>query len=108
MRANTLVRVAAKSVLEGRSSARDVAETIGKPYTTLMRELDPLDRNAKLGVETLLDIVRATGDAAPLQRLARELGYALAPGPGAEQLASPGLGLLARIDQVARQAEERA
>jgi hypothetical protein len=79
MRRNALVRVTAKVVLEGPLPAREVAEKIGKPYGQLMRELDPLDRNAKLGVETVLDIVRVTGELEPLQRLARELGCVLTP-----------------------------
>ena len=36
-----------------------------------------MDSGAKLGVETFMDIIRATGDATPLERLVQELGFRL-------------------------------
>lgn len=65
------------SVIEGNVPAKKVAATIGKPYKTLMREINPDDLGAKLGVETFMDIIRATGDATPLKRLVQELGFRL-------------------------------
>jgi hypothetical protein len=73
------------AVLEGPVKAACVAERIGKPYPTLMRELNPFDPKAKLGAETLLAIMQATGDAAPLEFMARELGYALVPAVSLEE-----------------------
>ena len=64
-------------VCEGKISAKKVAATIGKPYSTLLREINPMDSGAKLGVETFMDIIRATGDATPLERLVQELGFRL-------------------------------
>ncbi|MYL85184.1 hypothetical protein GTA51_18965 [Desulfovibrio aerotolerans] len=54
-----------------------VAAEIGKPYSTLMRELDPEDRRAKLGVEMLLPLMQACNGAAPLRHLAEAMGYRL-------------------------------
>ena len=65
------------SVVEGKISAKKVAATIGKPYSTLLREINPMDSGAKLGVETFMDIIRATGGATPLERLVQELGFRL-------------------------------
>lgn len=58
---------------------KELAEKIGKPYPTLLRELNPYDKGAKLGVETLLEIMKVTGNIAPLVYMAEEMGYELAP-----------------------------
>ena len=65
------------SVVEGKISAKKVAATIGMSYSTPSREINPMDSGAKLGVETFMDIIRATGDATPLERLVQELGFRL-------------------------------
>jgi hypothetical protein len=57
---------------------KNIAEAVGKPYSTLMRELDPEDRRAKLGVEMLLPLMRACNSTIPLRHLAEELGYRVA------------------------------
>ena len=67
------------SVVEGKISAKKVAATIGKPYSTLMREINPYDKGAKLGVETFMAIIETTGDPTPLKLMAYELGYRLIP-----------------------------
>lgn len=64
-------------VLEDMKPARKVAEEIGKPYSTLLREVNPYDQSAKLGVETLLDIMQCTGNVTPLEYMAEQLGYHL-------------------------------
>lgn len=66
-------------VLEGRIPAKDVSREIKKPYSTLLRELNPFDTHAKLGAETMFDIVKATHNVAILEFMARELGYTLMP-----------------------------
>jgi len=66
-------------VLEGRISAKDVCHEIKKPYSTLLRELNPFDNHAKLGAETMFEIVKATHNIAILEFMARELGYTLMP-----------------------------
>ena len=56
--------------------AKAVAVKIGKPYS---REVNPNDKGAKVGADTLMDIVRATKDISPLVFMAKELGYRLVP-----------------------------
>ena len=72
-------------VLEAPQSARDIAKAVGKPYSTLLREVNPYDTGAKLGVETFLELMRVTGNIAPLRYMAKELGYTLEHSKGAEQ-----------------------
>ena len=74
----TVTRVTQNMVLGARQS-KWVAEQIGKPYPTMMRELNPYDQSAKLGADTLLDIMRATNDITALEFMAKELGYELSP-----------------------------
>ena len=44
-----------------------------------MREINPYDKGAKLGVETFMAIIETTGDTTPLKVMAHELGYELIP-----------------------------
>lgn len=69
-------------VLEGRIPAKEVSRTIKKPYSTLLRELNPFDSHAKLGAETMFEIVKATHNVTVLEFMARELGYTLMPVEG--------------------------
>lgn len=64
-------------VLDNPVPAKDLAKAIGKPYSTLLREVNPYDTGAKLGAETLLQIMMQTGDAKPLEYMAGKLGYTL-------------------------------
>lgn len=57
--------------------AKAVAVKIGKPYSTMMREVNPNDKGAKVGADTLMDIVRATKDISPLVFMAKSLGTGL-------------------------------
>ena len=66
-------------VLEGRIPAKEVSRVIRKPYSTLLRELNPFDSHAKLGAETMFEIVKATHNITVLEFMARELGYTLMP-----------------------------
>lgn len=66
-------------VLDNPVPAKDLAKSIGKPYSTLLREVNPYDTGAKLGAETLLQIMTQTGDLKPLEFMASTLGYELAP-----------------------------
>ncbi|GEM_PF-386794 len=72
-----IIRQAQQAVLEGGKPARAVAEAIGKPYSTLLRELNPFDAQAKLGAETLLEIMRVTDNVDPLRTMAKALGFEL-------------------------------
>jgi hypothetical protein len=64
-------------VLDNPVPAKDLAKAIGKPYSTLLREVNPYDAGAKLGAETLLQIMLQTGDTKPLEYMAGKLGYSL-------------------------------
>ena len=66
-------------VLEGGMPAKEVCAKIRKPYSTLLRELNPFDTHAKLGAETLFDIIKATKNVGILEFMAQELGYTLIP-----------------------------
>ncbi len=44
--------------------------------------MNPYDTGAKLGAETLLQIMTQTGDLKPLEFMASSLGYELAPRKG--------------------------
>ena len=66
-------------VTQGKVPAKDIAKAVDKKYSTLLRETNPCDTGAKLGVETLMGTIQATGDARPLELMARELGYQLLP-----------------------------
>ena len=66
-------------VLDSPLGARQIAQAVGKPYSTLLREVNPYDAGAKLGAETLLKIMKITGNAAPLKLMADEMGFRLEP-----------------------------
>lgn len=68
-------------VLAGDMPAKEVAMCIDKPYPTLMRELNPYDDGAKLGAETMLEIMKVTGDIRMLHYLAREMGCRVVSDP---------------------------
>lgn len=79
---DSVTRITQAMVLNAKQS-KWVAERIGKPYPTMMRELNPYDQSAKLGADTLLEIMRVTKNISALEYMAEELGYKLSP--GAEQ-----------------------
>ena len=58
---------------------RQLARRTGKTYSTLLREANPYDAGAKLGVDTLLRIMQETGDIRPLEFMAECLGVSLVP-----------------------------
>ena len=76
---NKVVKAVHELVTQGKMPAKSVAIAIGKPYSTLLRETNPLDPGAKLGVETFMAIIETTGESTPLNVMVRELGYRLAP-----------------------------
>ncbi len=75
----SVTKVTQSVVLEGKTPAKQIAQEINKPYSTLLREVNPFDSSAKLGVETVLEIMKVTSDIEPLRFLARELGFDLVP-----------------------------
>ncbi|MBG0789509.1 MAG: amino acid-binding protein [Desulfovibrionaceae bacterium] len=75
-----VTKVVQDCILDSGIQAKDVAEKIQKPYSTLMREINPFDVSAKLGAETLLEIMKVTHDIRPLQFMATEMGLTLNKG----------------------------
>ena len=45
-------------------------------------EVKPYDTGAKLGAETLMHIMKTTGNVTPLEKMALEMGYRLEPAEG--------------------------
>ncbi len=72
-----LTKILHNLVLDNPIPAKVLAKEIGKPYSTLLREINPYDNGAKLGVETLLQIMKCTGNVTPLEYMAEQLGYNL-------------------------------
>ncbi|WP_421904074.1 phage regulatory CII family protein [Maridesulfovibrio sp.] len=60
-------------VMNGPVSLEELAERLGKTPKTLAREVNPDDKKAKLGAETLVEIMRITGGVEPLRLMAEEL-----------------------------------
>lgn len=60
-----------------------ISAEIGKHKSTLSRELSPYDSGAKLGVESLVPLMRACNSVAPLEAIAGFMGYGLRPLGGA-------------------------
>lgn len=68
-------------VLESGLGAKNIAAAVGKPYSTLLREVNPFDDGAKLGAETLVDIMRVTGNIQPLEHIAEQFSGPTKPLP---------------------------
>jgi hypothetical protein len=78
-----LTRIIQDMVLEGGKPAKLVAQEVGKPYPTLLREINPYDRGAKVGAESLIPLMRSAGSLKPLEHLAKSMGCLLVPVGGA-------------------------
>lgn len=76
---NDLITTVHDLVLESPIGAKAIAQAVGKPYSTLLREVNPYDTGAKLGAETLMHIMKTTGNVTPLEKMALEMGYRLEP-----------------------------
>lgn len=77
-------------VLDNPMPAKDLARAIGKPYSTLLREVNPYDGGAKLGADTLLHIMAHTGNVKPLEYMVNKMGYRLEAVNGAVPVVTPG------------------
>ncbi len=64
-------------VLDNPMAAKDLAKALGKPYSTLLREVNPYDTGAKLGAETLFQIMAITGNVKPMEYMSAKLGLEL-------------------------------
>lgn len=56
---------------------RQLAKKSGKRCSTLLREADPHNKRAKMGIETLLAVMEASHDVRPLAYMARKMGLEL-------------------------------
>ena len=72
-------------VLRDAGGMRNVAFKLGKTQASLLRELNPHDRRAKLGVETLLRLMEVCHDVRPLEYMAGKLGMRLEMLPKGEE-----------------------
>lgn len=72
-----VIEAVRNTVLEGRHTPKEIASSIRKPYSTLLREINPYDAGAKLGLEIYMSILKATGDTTSLRVMAQELGFRL-------------------------------
>ncbi|MFV0421460.1 phage regulatory CII family protein [Oleidesulfovibrio sp.] len=70
-----LTKIVHGVVLGSPKPAKALAQDVGKPYSTLLREINPYDGGAKLGADTLLSIMKETKNIEPLQYMAEQLGY---------------------------------
>jgi len=71
------IRIVHDLVLESPLGANHIAQAVGKPYSTLLREVNPYDTGAKLGAETFIRLMQVTNDHSPLQHVAEQMGYQL-------------------------------
>lgn len=78
-RVSSITRLVQETIFASPTEAREIARAIGKPYSTLMREVNPWDPGAKLGADTLLQVMQVTRDVRPLEYMADELGYTICP-----------------------------
>ena len=77
MMRSELTKIVHELVLNSPIPAKALAKEIGKPYSTLLREVNPYDAGAKLGVETLMEIMKKTGSVEPLEYIAQEMGFTI-------------------------------
>lgn len=73
------IRCVHNLVMESPLGAAQLALALGKPYSTLLREVNPYDTGAKLGAETLIKLMEVTNNYTPLQLLAEQNGFTLEP-----------------------------
>ncbi|MEG6507074.1 helix-turn-helix domain-containing protein [Nitratidesulfovibrio sp. 1201_IL3209] len=85
-------------------SIKSLAPLVGKEYSTLKRELNEFDPGAKLGVETLIPLIRTVGPA-PLEFIAAACGYTVRPVSGAPDAPSMAEECLQGFTAVARYIE---
>lgn len=79
MMTRSLTQIIHDMVLDGGVPAKVIAAEIGKPYTTMLREINPHDAGAKVGIDLLLPLMRSSKSVEPLKFLAHQMGYALVP-----------------------------
>ena len=68
-------------VTHDHENVQTLARRLGKRCSTLLREVDPHDRRAKLGADTLLAIMEISHDIRPLAYMAGKMGFELRKKP---------------------------
>ena len=68
-------------VLNAPDGTQSLARSLGKKQAKLLREVNPRDRRAKLGADTLLRLMEISRDIRPLEYMARQLGMHLELSP---------------------------
>lgn len=76
---NEFIRIVHETGLENPLGTKQVTQVVGKPYTPVPREINPLDTGAKLGAETLMQLMNANNEQAPVHHEAAQKGYPIAP-----------------------------
>ena len=64
-------------VMADPASLHKLARNAGKKCSTLIREANPYDSGAKMGVDTLLKVMETSGDVRPLLYMAQKMGLEL-------------------------------
>ena len=64
-------------VVSDPENLQKVARVTGKKCVALIREADPKNRRAKLGIETLMVVMEISRDVRPLVYMARQMGFEL-------------------------------
>lgn len=77
--AGEFAKLTHRAILGNPVPLKVLAKRIGKPYSTLLREVNPYDQGAKLGVETFIEIVKITGEISLIEHIANEFGLAVVP-----------------------------
>ena len=62
------------------ANLQKTAQMTGKKCAALIREADPKNRRAKLGIETLMVVMEISRDVRPLVYMARQMGLELVRG----------------------------
>lgn len=107
-----ILAVVNEMVGEDKQTQSLIAVKVGKAHSTLQRELNPFDKGAKLGVETLIPLMLACGSAKPLEFIAAAMGYAVVPvgalaNPDGANMAEECLQVLPRVTEFARVAMDK-
>jgi hypothetical protein len=78
MMEDDLQRIILEMIQNSQIPVKSLADVVGKPYSTFMREIDVDDRGAKLGVELLIPLMKACNSITPLRHMAAIMGYRVA------------------------------
>ena len=68
-------------VISDSANVQKIARRVGKKCATLIREVDPNNQRAKLGVETLMVVMETSHDVRPLVYMAQQMGFELVRRP---------------------------